>query len=207
MTDHLDDPPLSPSTRTLTPRQRRFVAEYLIDSNASQAFLRAGYSPRNSRRAAWRLMRLPALRAAIEAGQQELAAAAKVSAERVIAEYVRVAFASVDDYLDIREDGSVRLDLEKVPPEKRGAIADVRVEEHTSPEGGRSRIVRLKLASKLHALDSLSRHLGLFAPRAIATVKARTQKDGGGAGRDLGTELREARERIAGWDSRFADED
>ena len=77
MTDDLANPPASPralKALTLTPRQRRFVAEYLIDSNASQAFVRAGYSPKHARRSAWRLMRIPAVRAAIDAGQQELAA-------------------------------------------------------------------------------------------------------------------------------------
>ncbi len=204
MTDDLDDPPTAPAARKLTARQRRFVAEYLIDSNGSQAFVRAGYSANHARRSVWRLMRIPAVRAAIEAGQQELAASLKVSAERVIAEYVSVAFASVTDYLEIAEDGGVRLDLEKAPPEKRGAVADVRVEEHVSPDGGRSRVTRLKLQSKLRALDSLSRHLGLFAPRATAAVRA--PKDDGNAGRDLAAELREARERVATWDSRFADE-
>lgn len=211
MSDDLDDPPASPLAptalaRTMTPRQRRFVAEYLIDSNASQAFVRAGYSRKHARRSAWRLMHIPAVRAAIEAGQQELAAALKVSAERVIAEYVSVAFASVTDFLDIGEDGSVRLDLEKAPPEKRGAVADVRAEERQSPDGARSRVVRLKLAPKMRALDALSRHLGLFAPRATVTL-TRTLKDDGVAERDLATELREARERVANWDSRFADED
>lgn len=192
--------------KALTSRQQRFVAEYLVDSNASQAFLRAGYSPTHKRRSAWRLMRIPAVRAAIEAGQQELAAALKVSAERVIAQYVSVAFASVTDFLDIGEDGSVRLDLEKVPPDKRVAIADIRVEEHESPERGRSRVIRLKLEPKLHALDSLSRHLGLFTPRATIS-RVRAPRDDGGVERDLAAELREARERVASWDSRFAEED
>jgi phage terminase small subunit len=205
MSDDFDDPPASPPGKTLTPRQSRFVAEYLIDSNGSQAFVRAGYSKTHSRRSVWRLMRIPAVRAAIEAGQQELAASLKVSAERVVAEYIRVAFASVADYLDIAEDGTVRLDLANAPPEKLAAIADVRDEERDSPKRGRSRVLRLKLASKLHALDSLSRHLGLFAPRATTATRAR--QDDGGVERDLAAELREARERVATWHERFAHED
>lgn len=211
MSDEPEDPPASPLApqalaTTMTPRQRRFVAEYLIDPNASQAFVRAGYSRKHARRSAWRLMHIPAVRAGIEAGQQELAAAFKISAERVIAEYVSVAFASVTDFLDIGEDGSVRLDLEKAPPEKRGAVVDLRTEEHESPTGGRSRVLRLKLAPKMRALDALSRHLGLFAPRATVTL-TRTPKNDGVVERDLAAELREARERVATWDSRFAEED
>lgn len=203
MTDDFEDTTSPAAVPTMTPRQRRFVEEYLIDLNASQAFVRAGYSPTHTRRSAWRLMQNPAVRAAIEAGRHRLAAACKVSAERVIAEYVRVAFASVHDYLDIGEDGSVRLDLTKMPPEHLAAIADFRLEEEEpkSPDGRRVRRLRIKLASKLHALDSLSRHLALFAGRPASRVHPEDAETE--AGRDLAAELREAQERVANWHSRF----
>jgi phage terminase small subunit len=199
MTDDISD-----TEKTMTPRQRRFVDEYLIDLNASQAFLRAGYSATHARRSAWRLMHIPAVRAAIEDGQQALAAASRVSAERVIAEYVRVAFASVQDYLDIGEDGRVRLDITKAPSGYLAAIADFRFEEEESPQGGRVTRLRIKLANKLHALDSLSRHLGLFTARPAA--RAAETGSGGEDGRDLAAELREAQERLANWHNSLPEE-
>ena len=198
-----DDP--SDTETTMTPRQRRFVDEYLIDFNASKAFLRAGYSTAHARRSAWRLMQTPAVRSAIEAGQQRLAATASVSAARVIAEYVRVAFASVEDFLAIGADGSVRLDLTNVPPGHLAAIADFRLEEHRS-EDGRTTRLRIKLANKLHALDSLSRHLGLFAVRPAGYGPDERHDGGSDDGRDLAAELREAQERVAHWHERFAGE-
>jgi phage terminase small subunit len=199
-----DDPsPSSSPGRTLTPRQRRFVDEYLIEPNVRQAYLRAGYKP-NSQRSSHRLMSIPAVREAIHEGQERLAATFKVSAERVIAEYVRIAFASVRDYVAIDEaDGSVRLDLTKAPPDNMAAISDFRFEQTDTKtaKGARVQRVRIKLACKLHALDSLSRHLGLFASRP-----AGEGLDGEAMGRDLVAELREARDRVLNWDSRFPPE-
>lgn len=119
----------------------------------------------------------------------------------MIAEYVRIAFASMNDYLAIDpDDGSVRLDLMKAPPENMVAISDFRFEQHDAKtaKGTRVQRVRIKLASKLHALDSLWRHLGLFASRQPASGL-----DGEALGRDLAAELLEARDRVVNWDSRF----
>lgn len=69
-----DDPsPLSPQASTLTPRQQRFVDEYLIEPNVQQAYVRAGYNP-DSRNSSYRLMTIPAVREAIQEGQHRLAA-------------------------------------------------------------------------------------------------------------------------------------
>jgi phage terminase small subunit len=204
MTDDDDLTPSSSPGRALTPRQQRFVDEYLIEPNVRQAYLRAGYNP-DSKRSSYRLMTIPAVREAIQEGQNRLAATFKVSAERVIAEYVRIAFASVNDYLAIDpDDGSVRLDLMKAPPENMAAIADFRFEQHDArtAKGTRVQRVRIKLACKLHALDSLSRHLGLFASRLPRGDGA----DGEAMGRDLAAELREARDRVLNWADRFPPE-
>lgn len=179
---------------TLEPKHQRFVEEYLVDFNATQAFIRAGYPPRNASQNVWRLMRNPAVRAAIAAGQRRLAEACRVSAEAVIAQYARIAFASMRDYVEVREDGTVRFDLSDVPAEKWAAIADIKTADYELRSGGRVTRMRLKLACKLHALDSLSRHLGLFAGPA---------DDPALRDRDLAEELRQARERAENWESRF----
>jgi len=204
MTNDDDRSPSSSPGRTLTPRERRFVDEYLIEPNVRQAYLRAGYNP-NARRSSHRLMTIPAVREAIQEGQQRLAATFRVSAERVIAEYVRIAFASVRDYIAIDEhDGSVRLDLMKAPPENMAAISDFRFEQHDgkTAKGTHVQRVRIKLACKLHALDSLSRHLGLFASQP-----AGEGADGEAMGRDLAAELREARDRVLNRASRCPPEE
>jgi phage terminase small subunit len=58
----------------LTLKRQFFVQEYLIDLNATQAAIRAGYSRRTAKQIAWELLRVPEVRAAIrEANRARLA--------------------------------------------------------------------------------------------------------------------------------------
>ncbi len=68
-----------------TPKQARFAAEYMIDSNASKAALRAGYSPKTAFRAGQICMQKSAVRSAIAKRQERLAITASVTAEQVVA--------------------------------------------------------------------------------------------------------------------------
>jgi len=58
--------------QTLTPKQARFVQEYLIDLNATQAAIRAGYSERTAKQIATENLSKPIISKAIEAKQFEL---------------------------------------------------------------------------------------------------------------------------------------
>ena len=55
----------------LTPKQRRFVDEYLIDLNATQAAIRAGYSPKTGEQQGFQLLKKTSVSEAIEQAQQE----------------------------------------------------------------------------------------------------------------------------------------
>ena len=61
------------SDKPLSPRHERFVLEYLKDGNATQAYLRAGYSPGGAQPSASRLLCRPNIAAAIAAGRQRIA--------------------------------------------------------------------------------------------------------------------------------------
>lgn len=69
---------------TLKPKQRRFVDEYLKDSNGAQAAIRAGYSAKTARAIASELLTFPHVKAAIEERLQKVAAKADVTAEYVL---------------------------------------------------------------------------------------------------------------------------
>jgi len=73
-------------------KQERFVHEFLIDHNARQAAIRAGYSAKSQGGQAADLMRDPRVRARIHAGMEALFAKLNVTAERALRERVRVAF-------------------------------------------------------------------------------------------------------------------
>ena len=69
---------------TLTPKQQRFVEEYLVDFNATRAAIRAGYSKKTAYSQGERLLRHAEVAAAVEAGKAELAKLTRISAEEVI---------------------------------------------------------------------------------------------------------------------------
>ena len=72
------------NTKNLTPKQQRFVEEYLIDLNATQAAIRAGYSPRTARQIGQENLSKPVIAAAISAAKRERAEATKIDAEYVL---------------------------------------------------------------------------------------------------------------------------
>ena len=146
--------------RPLSPRHARFVAEFLQDGNATRAYIRAGYSPRGAQPSASRLLRDPRIEAAIAAGRQRLVEALAVSAERLTQEYAKIAFASVDDFVSVEDDGRLRIDLEKASQAQRAGIVELRISNHRKQE----QTVILKLG-KLQALAALTKQLGGLAAK------------------------------------------
>ncbi len=141
-------------------KQQAFVREYLVHGNASKAAVNAGYSRRSSRELGRRLLANPEVAAAIEQGRRALTKKAEVTAESVIEEYVKLAFADMATYVTWGPEG-VRLKASpELPP---GASAGVmEVSEITTKEGG---TVRFKLHDKKGALDSLAKYFGIAIER------------------------------------------
>jgi phage terminase small subunit len=80
----------------LTPQKARFVQEYLVDLNATQAALRAGYSPKTAYSQGARLLKDVEVAKAIAAAQGERAERAKKSADDVIAELEAIGFMELE---------------------------------------------------------------------------------------------------------------
>ena len=79
----------------LTPRQERFVSEYMIDLNASAAARRAGYSENGASVTGSQLLANPKIAAAIKAAQYAIANRNAVTAQRVIEELAAVGFSDL----------------------------------------------------------------------------------------------------------------
>jgi len=79
-------------TTSLTDRQERFVHEYMIDQNATQAAIRCGYSPRSARTQAAELMKLPGVKQRIRDGLAKLFAELDITAARLLRERAKIAF-------------------------------------------------------------------------------------------------------------------
>src|SRR5690242_20495846 len=93
--------------RKLTPKQERFVAEYLVDLNAAAAYHRAGYKVKNGNVAAvegHNLLRNPKIAQAVGAAIQARADRVEVRQDAVVRELAAVAFSDLGQILDFSGD-------------------------------------------------------------------------------------------------------
>lgn len=134
-------------------RRQAFVRHLLITGNGSEAARRAGYSARSAARTASRLLRTPAVAAALDAQRRRTARRLAISAERVLTEYARIAFSDLTDYLAWGPDGLTLAPSARLDADRAAAVAEV-------AETGAGR-VRIKLHDKVRALDALAKRLGL----------------------------------------------
>jgi phage terminase small subunit len=81
----------------LNPRQQRFVAEYLVDLNATQAAIRAGYSSRTAAAIGHENLRKPEIAAAVASARNELTERTEVTIESVVAELAKLGFARLGE--------------------------------------------------------------------------------------------------------------
>jgi len=86
----------------LTPKQKRFIAEYLVDLNATQAAIRSGYSPKTARFIAQENLTKPDIRKMIDAALAEQSQRTKITADAVLQEVGNIAFAPIDGETGIK---------------------------------------------------------------------------------------------------------
>lgn len=130
------------------------MEEYLIDLNATQAAIRAGYKPQAARDIGYENLTKPDIKNAIDRKIAERSKRTGVNADRVIMELAKIAFVNAGEVIDF--DTATLMD--KISPDDMAAIHSVKVK--TFGEDGLEREV--KLADKLKALELLGKHLGLF---------------------------------------------
>lgn len=154
------------AAKKLTAKQARFVEEYCVDWNATQAAIRAGYSARTAKQSGYENMQRPEVRAAIEKRMQRLSKKTEITAQRVLEELARLGFSNMLDYVRITEDGEPFVDLSGVSRDQAAAIQEVTVEDYLEGRGDDARTVRrvrFKLAGKEGPLEKLGKYLGLFS--------------------------------------------
>jgi phage terminase small subunit len=141
----------------LTPKQDMFVQEYLIDLNATQAAIRAGYSPATANEQGSRLLANASVAAAVERAKAERSARIGLTADRILEELSVIAFAHMGQFAEWGPSG-VRF---KPSADVDGrAVAEVK--ETTTQHGGSQGI---KLHDKVASLKLLGQHIGMFVER------------------------------------------
>lgn len=109
----------------LTPKQKRFADEYLVDCVGSKAAVRAGYSERSSRSAAYRLLANPAVRAYIDEQLACIHAKNIADAEEVLAFLTRVMRGETKEQVVMRAGGDQYLEMMEVPARERLKAAEL----------------------------------------------------------------------------------
>lgn len=140
----------------LSDRQKRFADEYLIDLNASQASIRAGYSA-VSHSAGRKNLANPKIRKMIDEKLAVLSRRTGVNRERVIRELARIAFANIKNVVDIKT-MSV---MDGITEDDTAAIAAIKVKSIPSKYGDGYEL-EVRMCDKLKALEMLGRYFGMF---------------------------------------------
>lgn len=142
----------------LNQKQKAFVAEYLIDLNATQAAIRAGYSEKTAYSIGQRLLKHVEIQNALQKAMKEREERTEITQDRVLKEYARIAFF---DPRKLFDDRGFPLEISEIDDDTAAAIAGLEVTEEMD-SGVKCYTRKYKITNKLGALESLAKHLGLF---------------------------------------------
>jgi phage terminase small subunit len=176
----------------LDPKRRKFVEEFRISLNATQAAIKAGYSLKTARQQGSRLLTFVDIQEALAEVQAEDGERCRVEADRVIGELATLAFINMDDYMRIGQAGEPFVDLSATTRAQKAGLLAFKHREYKEGRGEDARDVceveiRLNPA-KFNALIKLGEHVGLFRKDGgkvidgnaidLAQIKAREQMSG-----------------------------
>lgn len=140
-----------PKEEKLNDRQIRFVYEYQIDQNGTQAAIRAGYSPHTAQEQASRLLKNPLVKRMIETAEQARLKRLEITADRIRNELAKVAFANMADFVSWGPKSIKLKDSVKLSREDTAAVAEVYQKSGKVNEKG------IKLHGKVQALELLAK--------------------------------------------------
>lgn len=148
--------------KKLTDKQKLFVDEYLIDRNATRAYMVAYPNVKKSsvaKSAASRLLTNVNVDAAVKKAQHKRSVRTEITQDRVLKEYARLAF--VDPRKFYNPDGTLKrvVDLDD---DTAACLAGMDVKFSQGENGEIEKVNKIKITDKKGALDSVARHLGMF---------------------------------------------
>ncbi|MGI6225754.1 MAG: terminase small subunit [Peptococcales bacterium] len=168
----------------LSPKQKRFVHEYLIDLNATQAAIRAGYSERTAKSIGQRLLTYVDVQAAIQEAMKKREKRTEITQDKVLKELAKLAFADIKDFLSFRtektivdhdkETGEPIIDYAHVVELKDSDQVDGSLISEVQLKNGE---LKFKLHDKVKALEMCGRHLGMFKDKAEVELTIKKLED------------------------------
>lgn len=137
----------------MTKKQKLFVEEYLIDLNATQAAIRAGYSPDTAGSIGGENLKKPEISAAIAKAMAERSKRTGINQDRILQEIAKLALVNIDDVVDLKT-GKIKKTAKK---EDLACIQSIKIKP---TEFGTER--EIKFYDKKGSLEMAGKHLGMF---------------------------------------------
>jgi phage terminase small subunit len=160
------------ATRPLPARQQRFVEEYLLDLNATQAAIRAGYSAKTADVTGPRLLGKVGVQEKLQAAKVKRAERVGITQDRVLEEVALLSFSDITHYA-VSDSGHVE-PTEAAPPGAMRALSSIKRKITTRGSGENAEVTReveIRLWDKPGPLKLAGRHVGLFPDRLEVTGK------------------------------------
>lgn len=151
--------------RKLTDKQARFVVEYQVDMNATQAAIRAKYSPKTAEVIGHELLKKTLVSEAIEREIKTRLRKIGIHLEKVLTRRAQLGFSDIRRLY--RPDGTL-LSPPEWPDDVAPAVAGVEIFEEYQGKGEERKFIghtkKLKMWDPNPSLTSIEKYLGIFPP-------------------------------------------
>lgn len=159
-----------PGPDGLNDRQRKFIDEYSLDLNATNAAIRAGYAKRSARQIGSTLLLNPIVSKALDGVLQKRSRATKIDAAWVLKRLAAEAEADVADLYN--EAGGLKPIREWPEIWRRGLVAGLDVSQSTGPDGSTcGEVVKVRLSDRVKRLELIGKHIGVNAFQEVVQHK------------------------------------
>jgi phage terminase small subunit len=148
--------------RKLTKQQIQFVKEYLLDLNAKEAAIRAGYSVNSACEIGYQLLQKTSVQEAIDKQLQERSLRTEVTQDRVLLEIARLAF---NDPRKAFDENNTLLPIKQWPDEVAACISSIKVNEIIVDGVAIGTTKEIKFWDKSKNLELAGRHLKMFTDK------------------------------------------
>lgn len=148
--------------KKMTAKQRTFVDEYLVDLNATQAAIRAGYAPKTAGVIGCENLKKLNIAAAIQKRMDARSERTGIKVDRVLIELGRIAFFDARELFD---DAGNQANLSGLPADTAAAIANIDINSYLTESGDLSTTTKFRILDKLRALELVGRHLRMFTDK------------------------------------------
>lgn len=171
----------------LTAKQQRFCDEYLIDLNATQAAIRAGYSERTAKSIGQRLLTFVDVQNYIQLRKQDRVERTEITQDMVLKELANIAFSNAADYANVIEkQAMVEVEGNMIPvldengdPVMYRTVEPTLTERLTEEQKRALAVIKkgrdgfeVKPYDKVRALELIGKHLGMWTEKVEVTERA-----------------------------------